>query len=188
MATGGLSDESLESLVETVAKKFGLSFKNSTTQTAVYKLSTIALLETAQNLFEIGAGFTSLDLTGFTLAQIKSKLENIEKKLNIILGTPIKLAVEYFSEAMTLMECEDIERTVAAMDKVRDQAMLSYQYAIQEQKWEQAVLAKKLKIMSTIILYSADKKTNTIIPSGQLFGTPYQRRTEEDVETNDKIC
>ena len=24
--------------------------------------------------------------------------------------------------------------------------------------------------------------------AGQLFGTPYQRRTEEDVETNDKIC
>ena len=24
--------------------------------------------------------------------------------------------------------------------------------------------------------------------AGQLFGTPYQRRTEEDVETSDKIC
>jgi len=74
------------------------------------------------------------------------------------------MAVEYFSEAMTLMECENIERTVAEMDKVRDQAMLSYEYAIQEQKWEQAVLAKKLKIMATIVLHSAEKKTNTIIP------------------------
>jgi len=87
MATGGVSDSisdilenmisdpSLESLLDTLAKKFGLSFKNSTT------LSTVALLETAQNVFEIGAGFTSLDLTGFTLAQIKSKLESIEQKL-----------------------------------------------------------------------------------------------------------
>jgi len=176
MATGGvnesisdilenvITDQSLESLADTLATKFGLSFKNSTTQTAVYTLSTVATLEIAQNLFEIGAGFTSLDLTGFTLAQIKRKLEIIEQKLNIILGTPIKLAVEYFSTAMTLMECGDIERTVAEMNEVRHQAMQSYQYAIQEQKWEQAVLAKKLKIMSTIILYSADKKTNTIVP------------------------
>jgi len=159
-----ISDQSLESLVNSFSKKFGLSFTNSKTQTAVYTLSTVALLETAQNVFGIGAGFTSLDLTGFTLAQIKSKLENIEQKLNIILDAPIKLALKHFSTAMTAMEFEDIEQTVAEMDKVRDQAMLSYEYSIPEQKWEQAVLATKLKIMSTIIKYSADKTSNTIIP------------------------
>jgi len=176
MATGGLSDtisdileniisdQSVESIVDALAERLALSDPNSSTQTAVYTLSTVAMLETAQNVFGIGAGFTSLDLTGFTLAQIKRKLENIEKKLNIILGTPIKLALKYFSTAMTAMECKDIKRTVAEMDKVRDQAMLSYEYAISEQKWEQAALAKKLKVMSTVILCSEDRENNTLIP------------------------
>jgi len=176
MATGGVndtisdilenivSDPSLESLVDTLAEKFGLSFKNSTTQTAVYKLSTVAVLETAQNVIGIGTGIAKGDLTGFTLAQIKSKLENIEQKLNIILDAPIKLALKYFSTAMTAMEFENIKQAVAVMDKVNDQAMLAYEYSIPEQKWEQAVLAKKLKIMATTILHSADEKSNTIIP------------------------
>ena len=58
-----------------LSDKLGVGEKS---QYAIYYLTTVAVLETAENVLNIGSGFTKLDTTGFTLAHIKKIVENIE--------------------------------------------------------------------------------------------------------------
>ena len=82
-----------------LSDKLGVEEKS---QCAIYYLTTVAVLETAENVLNIGSGFTKLDTTGFTLAHIKKIVENIEKKVDVILDTPMKLALDY-SQSVILM-------------------------------------------------------------------------------------
>ena len=72
-------------------------------QYTIYFLTTVAVLETAENVLNIGSGFTKLDTTGFTLAHIKKIVENIEKKVDVILDTPMKLALDYIQSVVLKM-------------------------------------------------------------------------------------
>ena len=62
-------------LADTIATKIGRGLKLD----AAYVLTKVVILETA-NALEIGAGFTSMDLTGFTLAKILEIVKDIQKK------------------------------------------------------------------------------------------------------------
>ena len=43
-----------------------------------------------ENVLNIGSAFTKLDSTGFTLANIKKIVQNIDEKVDVILDTPMK--------------------------------------------------------------------------------------------------
>ena len=55
------------------------------------------MLETAQ-LVGIGSGLAKLDLMSFEMAQLKKQVEQIDKKLDVILSTPLQLAVDFFGK------------------------------------------------------------------------------------------
>ena len=107
-----------------IATKLGLQSKNSLIQTSVFVLTKAALLETAQ-LVGIGSGLAKLDLMSFELAQLKKQVEQIDKKLDVILSTPLQLAVDFFGKAMRHMENENIPGTKDEMKKVRDHPLHS---------------------------------------------------------------
>ena len=56
------------------------------------------------------------------------QVEAIDKKLDVILSTPLKLAVDFFGKAMRRMESENISGTIKEMEKVRDNAMQAIRY------------------------------------------------------------
>ena len=57
----------------------------------------------AEHVLGIGKGFTKIDMTAFTLFQIKTIVKRIEKKLDKILETPLNMAIDNFGSAMNLI-------------------------------------------------------------------------------------
>ena len=87
-----------------LATKLGFQSENSTMiQTGIFVLTKAAILETAA-LLGVGAGLAKLDLMSFKMSQLTKQVEAIDKKLDEILSTPLKLAVDFFGKAMRRME------------------------------------------------------------------------------------
>ena len=159
-------DATVDSAAGFIATKLGLQSKNSTIQTGVFVLTKAAILETAQ-LVGIGAGLAKIDLMSFEMAQLKKQVEEINAKLDVILSTPLKLAVDFFGKAMRHMGSENIAGVIKEMEKVKDHAMQAFRYAEgqgpkQSKNLKSAVLATQLVILAEILIESYDQKT--IVP------------------------
>ena len=155
----------VEGAADFFAEKLGLQPKNSLVQTSVFVLTKAAILETAQ-LIGIGGGLAKLDLMGFQIAQLTKQVEEINKKLDVILSTPLKLAVDFFRKAMRHLENENIPGTIKEMEEVKRHAMQAFQYAegqgAKTENLKSAVLAKQLVVLAEILINSYDN--TTIIP------------------------
>ena len=57
------------------------------------------------------------------MAQLKKQMEEINKKLNVILLTPPKQVINFFGKAIGHMENESIPSTIKELEKVRDDAI-----------------------------------------------------------------
>ena len=55
-------------------------------------ISTFAILEFGQKVFNVGSGFTKMDLSALTINQIKNTVKRIEEKVNKTLQAPLKNA------------------------------------------------------------------------------------------------
>ena len=159
-------DAGVEGATEFFAEKLGLQSKNGLVQTSVFVLTKAAILETAQ-LVGIGGGLVTLDLLAFEIAQLKKQVEEINKKLDVILSTPLQLAMNFFGKAMRHMENENILGTIKEMEDVKRQAMKAFQYAAGQggpktESLKSAVLAKQLVVLAEILIQSFDN--TTIIP------------------------
>ena len=158
-------DAGVDGVAGFIATKLGLQSKNSLIQTSVFVLTKAAILETAQ-LVGIGSGLAKLDLMSFELAQLKKQVEQIDKKLDVILSTPLQLAVDFLGKAMRHMEHEDISATIKEMEKVRDHAMQAFLYSAGQgpssDNLKSAVLVKQLIILSEVLTKSV--KNDAIVP------------------------
>ena len=141
------------------ATNLGLNSDNSLVQTATYVLTKAAILETIQ-LIGVGGGLVKLDLMGFQLARLEKQVEEINKKLDVILSAPLKLAVDYMGKSMIHMENGSIADAIKEMEEVKRQAMKAFRYAegqgAKTQTLKNAVLAKQLTILSEILVQSFD--------------------------------
>ena len=99
-----------------LATKLGFQSENSAIQTGIFVLTKAAILETAA-LLGVGAGLAKLDLMSFQMSQLTKQVEAIDKKLDMILSTPLKLAVDFFGKAMRRMESENISGTIEEIKK-----------------------------------------------------------------------
>ena len=158
-------DAGVEGAAGYFARKLGLHAENSVVQTTVFVLTKAAILETAQ-LVGIGGGLAQLNLMSFHIAQLKKQAEEINKKLDIILSTPLKLALDFFGKALRHMENESIPGLIKEMEKVKDHAMQAFHYVEGQgpktANLKSAVLAKQLVILAEILILSYDGKT--IVP------------------------
>ena len=89
-------------------------------------MTTFAVLETAEHVFNVGSGFTKLDMTGFTLNRIQSIVENIEKKMDILLKTPFKKALDYLKSAITFITKQMYEEAFHKLDTVEQEATTAF--------------------------------------------------------------
>ena len=76
--------------------------KNENLQSFTMIISTFAVLEFAQNVLNVGSGFTKMDLSGITLMQIKETVKRIEGKVDKMLEAPLKKA-KMHCEAQALL-------------------------------------------------------------------------------------
>ena len=154
----------VEGAADFFAEKLGLRSK-SLLQTSVFVLTKASILETAQ-LVGIGGGLAKLDLVAFEMAQLKKQVEEINQKLDVILSTPLKQAVDLFGKAMRHMENESIPGTIKELEKVRDHAIQAFHYAEGQgpkiENLKSAVSAKQLVILSEILIQSYDG--TTVVP------------------------
>ena len=158
-------DAGVEAAAAAGATKLGLGSKNSLVQTATFVVTKAAILEGAQ-LIGIGGGLAKLDLGGFQMAQLQKQVAEINKKLDLILSTPLELAVDFLGKAMRHMESQNAGSTIKELEKVKDHAMQAFHYAkgqgVTTQNLKNAVLAKQLTVLSEILTTSYDG--NKIIP------------------------
>ena len=158
-------DAGVDEVAGFIATKLGLQSKNSLIQTSVFVLTKAAILEAAQ-LVGIGSGLAKLDLMSFEMAQLKKQVEQIDKKLDVILSTPLQLAVDFFGKAMRHMENENVLETIEEIKKVKDHAMQAFLYTKGQgpsiENLKSAVMAKQLVVQSEILVQSV--RNNAIIP------------------------
>ena len=103
------SGDVIEQVSNALASQLGLHQKSDKAQTAVYIFSKIALLELAENVFNIGSGFSRLDLTAFTIMLIMKIAMRIEEKLDIIMDTPLQIAIKNFKTSMNLIPATSLK-------------------------------------------------------------------------------
>ena len=151
--------EGVEDFAGTLAESFALKQKSDAVQTGAYILTKAVILETLQ-LVGVGGGLAKLDLMAFNIAQLKAKVEEINRKLDIILDAPLGQAVEYLEMALIHLKQGDFSNTIKELENVKHHAMKAFQYAkskgpaLEILRWK--VTAKQLKIFSEIIILSFD--------------------------------
>ena len=156
----GVAEGSVENVAENVAETLGLKQSNTPwIQTGVYILTMAAVQESLQ-LIGIGVGLAKLDVTGFELAQIKQKVELANRKLDVVISAPLKVALDYFARANVNMKNDDIAGTLKEMEKVKEYAILAYHYAEGQgataEDLKNSVLAKQLTICAEVLIQSYD--------------------------------
>ena len=108
-----------EGSIENVAEALGLKQSNCLIQTGVYILTMAAIQESVQ-LIGIGVGLTKLDVTGFELEQLKQRVEEANRKLDVVISAPLKVALDYFARATVNMKNNNIAGTIKEMEKVNE--------------------------------------------------------------------
>jgi len=124
-------------------------------QSTIYAVSSYAAAEFLQ-LVGIGAGFTSLNSTGFTLAQINKKLDEIKAQLDKILGAPAILALDHFKRGVYCLDAGNYATANKEFDKVVDLAMTGVYY--EKEKIQTVANLTNYLIVADLMLSSFDRK------------------------------
>ena len=137
----------------------GLKSDNSLIQTAVFVVTKAAILEGAQ-LIGIGGGLAKGDLGGFQMAQMMKKVEEINRKMDVVLDAPLEEAEKYLRMAITHFEGEDIAASIEELKKVKERAVTAFQYTkkldAKTKNLKNAVKAMQLKVFSEVLIQSYD--------------------------------
>ena len=107
-----------------LGKKVGR--RNEHLQSFTMIISTFAVLEFAQNVLNVGSGFTKMDLSGITLMQIKETVQRIEGKVDQMLEAPLKNAKTHCDSAITRISNKFMEDAYHLFDKVINEATKAY--------------------------------------------------------------
>ena len=188
-------DGVVENLADTIATKIGLNQNKD----AAYILTKVVILETFRAL-EIGAGFTSTDLTGFTLAKIQAIVEDIQRKLNIVLESPLKLSLESYWNAVNQFQHGEIGRTLKEAEMMQYQARKALTYIIPRAKGfdmqalKDAAVAATLAVMAEVMRSSFDKEKKSIQPfylltkeKKSIVVNVVERHVKEMIDFSEKI-
>ena len=103
-----------------IGKKIGKD--NERVRKAVTFVSVFAILEFAENVLNIGSGFTKLDLSKITLSQIKETVVRIEGKVDRLLEAPLKNAKDHCNSAISYVSNQMNKEAFQYFDKVVDNA------------------------------------------------------------------
>jgi len=135
---------------------------------AIQLIATYAVLETAEHVFNVGSGFVKMDVTGFTLNRIKNIAESIEEKMDIVLGTPIKLAFTFLNDAMDMFIRGSYEEAYLKLDQVITNATQAFHFAAQNEKkitsFKESIKAIKFLVFAKVLRNCYDKDRKQFLP------------------------
>jgi hypothetical protein len=171
LASGLPPHGSLEALADLAAEGIGLQQGRP----ASYVISKYAIMEAARAV-GLGAGAATLDTTGFTLAQIQDTLGDIQKKVDILLDSPLQEALHYCRKAFDDRQFDDTEEMIRHLRKVEERAVTAFVNAKVLENLGKAATAKHLTILAEVLIKSYRKNDKKIIPYGFL-----ERKTKENI-------
>ena len=118
-SVGGV-EELIQDFALSLSDKIGVG--DEATQAAAFILVSSVILETFQQVLSIGGGVKNLDLSCLTLHQIKRSLQRVERKLDKLLISPLRSAMDHFTTAVNLMVSHDFDLANKTLEKVIDKA------------------------------------------------------------------
>ena len=157
----------LNAVSSVLAKKLGLKQDNDVAQNATFILTKVIVLETAQNVFNIGSGVKNFNMDSFTLAKVVKMVERIEKKVDLILDTPLQLAIETLKSTLNIMEAGDNPEALKYLEQMNMYAMKAFEYTKKgngKKEFKNAVFAKQLLAFGKIMTFSYEKERNHFLP------------------------
>ena len=151
--------EGVGELASSLAESFALRKKRDPLQTAAFIITKAAIMETLQ-VVGVGGGLAKFDLTAFNIAQLKANVEEINRKIDVILEAPFGQAVEFLEKALTHLDRGNFAKTIEELKNVKHNAVTAFQYAEGKADAPEVlrckVLAKQLVIFSEILEQSYD--------------------------------
>ena len=136
----------------------GMQTDNAKVVAGVFAAYTV--MDVSLRIADVGTGFAKIDMAGLTLARIHHIVENIEKKVNIVLDTPLKLAMSFVRTALNMIRVQKYKEAYDQFDKVYQESSRAFQYFVQKERsignFKDCVRATKLNIFSKLMRFSYD--------------------------------
>merc|ERR1711936_255866 len=126
----GLSYDALS--VTQIAAAMGVQSDDKKVVDTTFSLCTV--LEVAFILADVGTGFAKIDMTALTLSRILHLVENIDKKTEIIIQTPIRKAQKKMKTIINLIKTNKFELAYDDVNKLRDYASDAFEISSQKDK------------------------------------------------------
>ena len=108
----------------------------------------------------VAAGMT-FNVTGFTLAMIQKKLDDISDKLDTLLEKDYRSAVDFLGAAMKCLEYHDYKDANEGFKKVLEKATDAYNCAQNDDS--RRIQSSKMKLFCYIVTKSYDKESKHFI-------------------------
>ena len=166
----GLEFDPVEEFSSWVGKKVGR--RNEHLQSFTMIASTFAVLESAQNVLNVGSGFTKIDLSGITLMQIKETVQRIEGKVDKMLEAPLKKAKIHCDDAITSITFKQTKEAFGTFGTVINEATHAYTLLndrdISVKDYNGFVQAIQLLIFAKVARTSYDEKRDCFILQAHL--------------------
>jgi len=149
-------------------RDFALSKLSEAPDLAKYAVTQFATAEFLQ-LLGIGAGFSTLNMTGFTLAQINKKLDEIKAQVNTILGAP---AIEALDNLRRGMQSLEAGKYVMANKEFEEVIKLASKGRIYQKENLQTVTnLTKYLVVADLMTNSYDEDKKLFVPYELLEGS-----------------
>ena len=163
-----LDQNSIVPIAEALAQKLGFSLsENDTVKEAGALLAFEAIKSATEALFPTVAAGMIFNGTGFTLAKIQKKLDEISKRIDVLLEKDYKSAVDFLGDGIRSFEHHDFEESHKDFKKVLDKATDAYNCA--QNNDLKLIQSSKMKIFCYIVTKSYDKDSKHFIPYESLL-------------------
>ena len=137
-------------------------------QSASYILSSAAVLQIAQSVFDLGSGFDGFNLQGLKIHQIKQSIEKVQKKIDKMMLNPLHVAYEMFKTGYNEIEAKRFEEAQKSFTTVIEKANEGLENlqdkSIKIGTFKFCVHALKMIMCSKINKYCYNLKTNSFLP------------------------
>ena len=162
-----LLENSIVLIADALAKKIGLSLPGTDkVKEAGALLAFEAIKSATEVLFPTVAAGMTFNASGFTLAMIQKKLDDISDKLDTLLEKDYKSAVDFLGAAMKSFEYYDYEDANEGFKKVLEKATDAYNCAQNDDL--KRIQSSKMKMFCYITTKSYDKESKHFIPFDSL--------------------
>ena len=159
-------DMAFDGLVTMFAEHTGQRVNGKAGELA-YAVTKIAILTTAEAI-GIGSGFVSLDMQGFSIKRIQNTVEDIQRKVDVLVEAPQKLAIQSYWHVLNLLQSKKISLMIKEVEDMVRHARTAFVHSTSldptVKNLRDAVQVKILEMIADLLRYSCDEQRNKITP------------------------